>query len=78
MLGIEELSPSDRLIVKRARKLEMFLTQPFFLTKEFTGREGKHVPVGKTLDGCETILSGKMDDVPENAFFMIGDIEEIR
>lgn len=78
MLGIEELSPTDRLIVKRARKLEMFLTQPFFLTKEFTGREGKHVPVSKTLDGCERILSGKMDDVPENAFFMIGNIEEIR
>lgn len=78
MLGIEELSPADRLIVKRARKLEMFLTQPFFLTREFTGREGKHVPVSKTLDGCERILSGKMDDIPENAFFMIGDIEEIR
>lgn len=78
MLGIEELSPTDRLIVKQARKLEMFLTQPFFLTKEFTGREGKHVPVSKTLDGCEKILSGKMDDVPENAFFMIGDIEEVR
>lgn len=78
MLGIEELSPTDRLIVKRARKLEMFLTQPFFLTKEFTGREGKHVPVSKTLDGCEKILSGKMDNIPENAFFMIGDIEEVR
>lgn len=78
MLGIEELSPTDRLIVKQARKLEMFLTQPFFLTKEFTGREGKHVPVSKTLDGCEKILSGKMDNIPENAFFMIGDIEEVR
>ncbi|HQU31229.1 MAG TPA: F0F1 ATP synthase subunit beta [Candidatus Brocadia sapporoensis] len=78
MLGIEELSPDDRLIVKRARKLEMFLTQPFFLTKEFTGREGKHVPLAKTLDGCEMILSGKMDDMSENAFFMIGDVGEIR
>ena len=78
MLGIEELSPADRLIVKRARKLEMFLTQPFFLTKEFTGRVGKHVPLNKTLDGCERILSGEMDDMPENAFFMIGDIEDIR
>ncbi|HYA12661.1 MAG TPA: F0F1 ATP synthase subunit beta [Thermodesulfovibrionales bacterium] len=78
MLGIEELSPSDRLIVKRARRLERFLTQPFFLTEEFTGRKGKHVPLVKTLDGCEMILSGKMDEIPEEAFFMIGDTEEIR
>ena len=62
----------------QAGKLEMFLTQPFFLTKEFTGREGKHVPISKTLDGCEMILSGKMGDVPESAFFMIGDIGEVR
>ncbi len=77
MLGIEELSPADRLIVKRARRLERFLTQPFFLTEEFTGRKGRHVPLNKTLDGCEMILTGKMDDVPEEAFFMIGDIEEV-
>jgi F-type H+-transporting ATPase subunit beta len=78
MLGIEELSPSDRLIVQRARRLERFLTQPFFLTEEFTGRKGKHVPLIKTLDGCEMILSGKMDEISEEAFFMIGDIGEIR
>jgi F-type H+-transporting ATPase subunit beta len=78
MLGIEELSPADRLIVKRARRLERFFTQPFFLTEEFTGRKGKHVPLDKTLDGCEMILTGKMDDVPEEAFFMIGDIEEVK
>jgi F-type H+-transporting ATPase subunit beta len=78
MLGIEELSPADRLIVKRARKLERFLTQPFFLTEEFTGRKGRHVPLNKTLDGCEMILTGKMDDIPEEAFFMIGDIEEVK
>ena len=76
MLGIEELSPVDRLIVKRARKLERFLTQPFFLTQEFTGRPGKHVPLEKTLDGCERVLSGDMDNVPEEAFFMIGEIGE--
>jgi F-type H+-transporting ATPase subunit beta len=76
MLGIEELSPSDRLIVRRARRLERFLTQPFFLTEEFTGRKGRHVPLEKTLDGCEAILSGRMDDVPEEAFFMTGDIGE--
>jgi F-type H+-transporting ATPase subunit beta len=77
MLGIEELSQSDRSIVKRARRLERFLTQPFFLTEEFTGRKGRHVPLNNTLEGCEMILSDKFEDVPEDAFFMIGDIEEI-
>lgn len=77
ILGIEELSPADRLVVKRARRLERFLTQPFFLTEEFTGRKGKHVPLKKTIEGCEMILSGKMDNIPEEAFFMIGDMEEV-
>jgi F-type H+-transporting ATPase subunit beta len=76
MLGIEELSPADRLIVRRARRLERFLTQPFFLTEEFTGRKGRHVPLEKTLDGCSMILSGTMDDAPEEAFFMKGEIGE--
>lgn len=76
MLGIEELSPSDRLIVRRARRLERFLTQPFFLTEEFTGRKGRHVPLEKTLEGCEAILHGAMDEVAEEAFFMIGEIGE--
>ena len=76
MLGIEELSASDRLIVRRARRLERFLTQPFFLTEEFTGRKGRHVPLEKTLDGCEAILSGAMDEVSEEAFFMTGEIGE--
>jgi F-type H+-transporting ATPase subunit beta len=78
MLGIEELSPADRLIVRRARRLERFLTQPFFLTEEFTGRKGRHVPIGTTLDGCEKILTGAVDKVPEEAFFMIGGLEELR
>jgi F-type H+/Na+-transporting ATPase subunit beta len=78
ILGIEELSHSDRVIVRRARRLERFLSQPFFLTEDFTGRKGKHVPVNKTLDGCEMILEGKGDDIPEEAFFMIGDMEEIK
>jgi F-type H+-transporting ATPase subunit beta len=78
MLGVEELSPADRHIVKRARRLERFLTQPFYLTEEFTGRKGRHVPLDKTLDCCEMILSGKADDVSEESFFMIGDIEEIK
>jgi F-type H+-transporting ATPase subunit beta len=75
ILGIEELSHSDRVIVKRARRLERFLSQPFFLTEDFTGRKGKHVPVEKTLDGCEMILEGRGDDIAEDAFFMIGDME---
>jgi F-type H+-transporting ATPase subunit beta len=78
ILGIEELSHSDRVIVRRARRLERFLTQPFFLTEDFTGRKGKHVPISKTLDGCEMILEGKADDIPEETFFMIGDAEEIK
>ncbi len=77
MLGIEELSPSDRKIVRRARRLEEFLTQPFFLTEEFTGRKGRHVPLDKTLEGCEKIVAGEMDAFPEEKFFMIGDVSEI-
>ena len=75
MLGIEELSTDDQRIVRRARRLERFLTQPFFLTEVFTGRKGQHVPLDRTLDGCEKILDGKMDDISEEAFFMIGDLE---
>lgn len=78
MLGIEELSQEDRLIVRRARRLERFLTQPFFLTEEFTGRKGRHVPLGDTLSGCEAILSGRMDTAHEEAFFMVGDLEEVQ
>jgi F-type H+-transporting ATPase subunit beta len=78
MLGIEELSPADRLIVRRARRLERFLTQPFFLTEEFTGRKGRHVPLETTLAGCEKIISGAMDTDPEEAFFMIGGLEELQ
>jgi F-type H+-transporting ATPase subunit beta len=77
MLGLEGLSPADRKIVKRARKLEKFLTQPFFLTEVFTGRKGRHVPLQKTIHGCGRILSGEMDDVGEDKFFMIGDIDGI-
>ncbi len=78
MLGMEELSLEDRQIVGRARRLERFLTQPFFLTEEFTGRKGLHVPLEKTLEGCEAILSGGMDHVPEEAFFMIGSLEGLQ
>lgn len=77
LMGIEELSHQDRLIVKRARRLERFLTQPFFTMEEFTGRSGVHVPLEETLKGCEIILSGKTDKFPEEAFYMRGGIEGI-
>ena len=72
MLGIEELSAQDRLTVYRARKLERFLTQPFFLTEKFTGVQGVNVPLADTLDGCERIMSGAMDEASEESLFMIG------
>jgi F-type H+-transporting ATPase subunit beta len=78
ILGIEELSEEDRRVVKRARRLERFLTQPFFITQAFTGRAGRHVPLERTIEGCRAILDGEMDDVPEEAFFMVGDLEEVR
>jgi F-type H+-transporting ATPase subunit beta len=77
LMGIEELSQQDRLIVKRARRLERFLTQPFFTMEEFIGRQGVHVPLEDTIKGCEYILSGKADRLPEEAFYMKGAIEEI-
>ena len=74
ILGIEELSAEDRLVVKRARRLERFLTQPFFLTEEFTGRPGKHVPLAATIAGCRAIVAGRADELPEEAFFMVGEL----
>ena len=76
MLGIDELSRADRRAVYRARRLERFLTQPFFTTEQFTGHEGRLVPREQTLAGCERILSGEVDDYPESALYMIGGIEE--
>ena len=76
MLGMQQLSHEDRLIVTRARKLEKFLTQPFFVTESFTGREGKSVPLSDTIAGCKKILSGEMDAIDESRFYMIGVIDE--
>jgi F-type H+-transporting ATPase subunit beta len=78
MLGLEELSERDRATVARARRLERFLTQPFFTTEQFTGRTGRQVALGATLDGCERILDDELADRPEQAFYMIGGIDEIR
>lgn len=76
MLGMEELSVEDQTAVRRARRLERFLTQPFFVTEMFTGHEGRHVPIDRTIEGCEAILSGKYDNRDEGALYMIGSIEE--
>jgi F-type H+-transporting ATPase subunit beta len=77
MLGIEELSREDRDTVNKARRLERFLTQPFFTTGQFTGKQGKLVPLAQTIDGCERILAGEFDEVNEKAFYMIGYIDEV-
>ena len=76
MLGLEELSQEDQRTVHRARRLERFLTQPFFTTEQFTGHEGKRVDLEETLDGCERILQDEFADVPERALYMLGSIEE--
>ncbi len=76
MLGLEELSETDRATVAQARRLERFLTQPFFSTEAYTGRPGRMVSLRETLDGCERILSGEFSDAAEQAFYLIGAIDE--
>jgi F-type H+/Na+-transporting ATPase subunit beta len=78
MLGLEQLSPEDRKAVARARRLERFLTQPFFATEQFTGIKGKLVSLSDSLDGCERILADEFKDSPESALYMIGAIGEAR
>ena len=78
MLGLEQLSPEDRNVVGRARRLERFLTQPFFTTEQFTGLKGKLVTLAQALDGCERILNDEFKDYPENALYMIGAIDEAK
>ena len=76
ILGVEELSDEDRQTVARARKIQRFLTQPFFVAEQFTGQEGRYVSVKDTVRGFQEILAGKHDDLPEQAFYMVGAIEE--
>jgi len=76
ILGIEELSPEDRTAVERARRIERFLSQPFFVAETFTGRPGKYVPLRETIRGFKEIVDGKHDDLPEQAFYMVGGIDE--
>jgi F-type H+-transporting ATPase subunit beta len=78
MLGMEQLSVQDRNVVNRARRIERFLTQPFFATEQFSGIKGKQVSLKDALDGCERILSDEFKDYPESAFYMIGSIDEIK
>jgi F-type H+-transporting ATPase subunit beta len=78
MLGLEQLSPADRSVVARARRLERFLTQPFFATEQFSGVKGKLVSLHDSLDGCERILRDEFKDYPESALYMIGAIDEAK
>lgn len=77
ILGMEELSDEDKATVMRARKIQKFLSQPFFVAETFTGIQGKYVPLKETIRGFKAIIDGKMDEYPENAFFNVGTIEEV-
>ncbi|MDQ2623108.1 MAG: F0F1 ATP synthase subunit beta, partial [Actinomycetota bacterium] len=77
ILGIDELSDEDKVLVFRARKIERFLSQPFFVAEQFTGTPGQYVPVGETVRGFRMILDGELDDYPENAFYMKGGIDQV-
>ena len=77
ILGMEELSEEDKLIVSRARKIQKFLSQPFFVAEVFTGSPGKYVKVEDTVAGFKEILDGNMDDIPEQAFYMVGGLDEV-
>jgi F-type H+-transporting ATPase subunit beta len=76
ILGVDELSEDDKLIVSRARKIERFFSQPFFVAQQFTGLDGRYVPLRETIRGFREILDGEHDDLPESAFMMVGTIEE--
>jgi F-type H+/Na+-transporting ATPase subunit beta len=77
ILGMEELAEEDRLLVQRARKIQRFLTQPFFVAEQFTGREGVFVPLNETLRGFDMILNGDLDEIPERFFYMTGTINQV-
>jgi F-type H+/Na+-transporting ATPase subunit beta len=77
ILGLDELSEEDRLIVNRARKVERFLSQPFYVAEVFTGLTGEYVPVAETVESFESIISGELDEVPEQAFLNVGGVEQV-
>ena len=76
ILGMDELSEHDKLVVARARKIQRFLSQPFHVAEQFTGNPGKYVKLPDTIRGFKEIVDGKHDDLPEQAFYMVGTIEE--
>jgi F-type H+-transporting ATPase subunit beta len=78
ILGVDELSEDDKMVVARARKIERFFSQPFYVAQQFTGLEGRYVSLRDTVRGFREILDGKHDDLPEQAFMMVGTIEEAR
>ena len=77
ILGMDELSEEDKLTVNRARKIQKFLSQPFFVAEQFSGTKGKYVKLEDSIKGFEEIIEGKHDDVPEQAFYMTGTIEDV-
>jgi F-type H+-transporting ATPase subunit beta len=77
ILGIDELSEEDKLAVARARRIQKFLSQPFFVAEQFTGRKGKYVPIADTIRGFKEIVEGKHDEIPEQAFYMAGGLEDV-
>ena len=77
IMGMDELSDEDKLLVQRARKIQRFLSQPFHVSEKFTGIEGVYVPLSETIRGFEEIIEGKHDDVPESAFLFAGTIDEV-
>jgi F0F1-type ATP synthase beta subunit len=76
ILGMDELSEEDKLTVSRARKVQKFLSQPFFMSEVFSNIPGKFVPLNETIDGFSALLSGQGDDYPESGFYMVGNLEE--
>jgi F-type H+-transporting ATPase subunit beta len=76
ILGIDELSEADKLTVSRARKIQRFLSQPFFVAEQFTGIKGKYVSIAESIKGFKEIVAGKHDELPEQAFYLVGTIEE--
>ncbi|WP_040493156.1 F0F1 ATP synthase subunit beta [Ilumatobacter nonamiensis] len=78
ILGLDELSEEDRLTVSRARKVERFLSQPFFVAKTFTGLDGEYVPVAETVESFEALINGDLDDLPEQAFLNVGNIDQVQ
>ncbi len=78
ILGMEELSEEDRLIVYRARKIQKFLSQPLFVAEVFSNYEGRYVTIEETISSFEAIVKGEADDLPEQAFFMVGNLDEVK